>query len=86
MSEGILILSFLINSSVPLPTRNTNSLNDGSNLALIFSVNLIISNVRHNFEINKLALIASCLFDFGVTGRICRRSPPNTITLPPNGC
>ena len=65
MAFGILILSFLIVSFVPFPTHNKNSLNDGSNFALSFSVKLVFSNVGHNFDVTKIALIAHAYFFLG---------------------
>ncbi|PHT38041.1 3-oxoacyl-[acyl-carrier-protein] synthase I, chloroplastic [Capsicum baccatum] len=60
--------SSLIVGSSPLPIRSKNSLKDGSVLALIFLVNLILSMRCHKYDFTKLAFTISALVDFGITG------------------
>ncbi|KAJ0603202.1 hypothetical protein HanIR_Chr03g0147901 [Helianthus annuus] len=66
------LIDFIFELSAPIVRR-------------MFLVSRKSLHFAHMYEELKDALTISCLVPLGITGSICLKSPPNTITLPPKG-
>ena len=67
----------LFNFVLLVPVASINS--------LMFFESLRTLQKCHKYEELIEAYTITCLMPLGITGRICLKSPPNTITFPSNG-